>query len=71
MRRFSAVLRKTGISMYLDAALDRGGKTSVRNLSSCFRCLPGPIHRVGAANRVGMRPYLTSGQQSDAVKESP
>ena len=23
-----------------------------------FVCLPGPIHCVGAANRVGMRPYL-------------
>ena len=68
---FGCLTKDGGYRCTLDAALDRGGKTSVRNLSSCFRCLPGPIHRVGAANRVGMRPYLTSGQQSDAVKGIP
>ena len=57
-RRFRLSYERRGYRCTLDAALDRGGKTSVRNLSSCFRCLPGPIHCVGAANRVGMRPYL-------------
>ena len=58
MASFSAAYERRGYRCTLDAALDRGGKTSVRNLSSCFRCLPGPIHCLGAANRVGMRPYL-------------
>lgn len=71
MASFSAVLRKTGISMYLDAALDRGGKTSVRNLSSCFRCLPGPFTALEQLIELGCDRILTSGQQSDAVKGIP